>query len=81
MKKKIGAAAVMCIMLLGTSTLAGIHSPLLETSEETTETYTQISLELPPPKITADHEYAVIDSGNEMTCLMNEGFPLLPYKS
>ncbi len=81
MKKKVGVVVVIGVMLLGTSTLAGINAPFLEGAKEEYGEEIALSMEFLPPMIKEDDKYAVIESGNDMTCMMNEGFPLLPYKT
>ncbi len=79
MKKKVGIVVVIGIMLLGTSTLAGINAPILENARGKHNEITALSMNFSPPKIKENHEYTLIES--DMAYLMNEDFPILPYKT
>ena len=66
MKKKVGILIVIGIMLLGTTTLAGITTPSLENSEKEHGDVTALSLEFTEPIINEDDMYIMINGGHDM---------------
>ncbi len=81
MEKKVGIVVVIGVMLLGTSTLAGINAPFLESTEKGCLEKITLSAKFSSPKSEEHHEYLVIDGSNDMTYLMHEGSPILPFKT
>ncbi len=77
--KKLGIVVVIVVMLLGTSTLAGINAPVLEDAKGKHNETNVFSINFSPPKIKENQEYTLIES--DMAYLMNEDFPILPYKT
>ena len=79
MEKKVGILVVIGIMLLGTSTLAGINIPVFESTEQEHGEEIALSIGFSHPTVNEDDNYAVIEGDSDMTYLMKEGFPMLPY--
>lgn len=81
MRKKVGILVLIGVLLLGTSTLAGLNAPFLEPAEESHRAETALFLQFSPPTVTEDGKYVVIEASDDMTGLMNEGFPQLVYST
>jgi len=62
MRKKVGILVLIGVLLLGTSTLAGLNAPFLEPTEESHRAETALFLQFSPPTVTEDGEYVVIEA-------------------
>jgi hypothetical protein len=81
MKKKIGIALIISVILLGTTTLAGMQPSQSSHSTPHHSEHTTLTLEFPAPTLTIGDEYTTVTSKKNMTHLMNEGSPQLPYQT
>ena len=79
MKMKIGIMVLTCVLLLEMPTFAGINTTFLKKAEEKDVESITFSIEFLSPSI--KEECIVLDTNIDMTYLMNEGYPGLPYKT
>ena len=74
-------ACLIIITFLGSSTLGAFSSPLL-TGEKNNQVKTKsITTSFPTPSLSDTGHYLTMETGTEMSLLLTEDYPSLPYKS
>ncbi|RLF58356.1 MAG: peptidase C25 [Thermoplasmata archaeon] len=81
MKRKSVMVAVIVMLFVGTSTLAGVHTPVFQRNEQMQRESTVLSFDAPSIHIEENHMYSVIEANGDMEYLMQEGAPIVPYKT
>ena len=79
MNGKAGMVIVVGVVLLATSTFAGVNTTLPEIDDRQYEETISFSVTFSQPEILENEEYSVINADNNMMYIRNEGSPLLPY--
>jgi hypothetical protein len=81
MKIKFEITVVFVAIILGSTTLASTHTPFLEKSVEKNVESILLPMEFSVPLVKDNGAYITIEASGDMTLLMDEGFPILPYKT
>lgn len=83
MNGKAGMVIVVGVVLLATSTFAGVNTTLPEIDDRQYEETISFSVTFSQPEILENEienkKYSVINADNNMMYIRNEGYPLLPY--
>jgi len=80
MKIKFEISVIIIAIILGSTTLASTNTPFLENPEEKNTKSTLLSMDFSVPEVKEKGEYITIEPNSDMSFLMEEGFPILPYK-
>ena len=81
MKTKLYIVVLICIVLLGSSTITGLNIPLLQENNEVNTETMSLSINFLSPSIKNCNDYVSIEPKNNMKLLIKEGFPVLPYET
>lgn len=81
MKEKGVMVGIIVVLFVGTSTLAGIHTPVFQNEGELQKIATTLSFETPTLRIEENAMYSVVKAEADMAYLMHEGAPVLPYRT
>ena len=81
MKIKLVPVSVIAILLLVTTTLAGIQTNTSDDKEINSILTKTYNIEFDNFRINENEKYSVIETGANMNYLMNDSAPMLPYKT
>jgi len=79
--KNIGIVVLVCAMLLGTSTIAGINTHIFQGFVDMPVESTAVSLEFPTLEVREEGGYVIVDAGSDTLHTLNPSEPMMPYRT